>query len=77
MFTIAFHILSEITSSLSGRLTFGNHYVIWLTSSMAGIGILFAITAQSFSKGKSDSIISKVFGLLGLRKLLLIIKKKM
>ena len=77
MFTIAFHILSEITSSSSGTLTFGNHYVIWLTSSMAGIGILLAIMAQSFSKGKSDSIISKVFGLLGVRKLLLIIKKKM
>ena len=76
MFTIAFHILSEITSS-SSRLTFGNHYVIWLTSSMAGIGILLAIMAQSFSKGKSDSIISKVYGLLGVRKLLLIIKKKM
>ena len=41
-----------------------------------GIGILLAIMAQSFSKGKSDSIISKVFGLLGVRKLLLIIKKK-
>ena len=77
MFTVAFDILSEITSSSSGRLTFGNHYVIWLTSSMAGIGILFAITAQSFSKGKSDSIISKVFELLGVRKLLLIIKNKM
>ena len=33
MFTIAFHILSEISSSSSGILTFGNHYVIWLTSS--------------------------------------------
>jgi hypothetical protein len=76
IFTIVFHILSEITSSSSGSLTFGNHYVIWLTSSMAGIGILLAIMAQSFSKGKSDSIISKVFGLLGVRKLLLIIKKK-
>ena len=42
LFTIAFHILSEIASSSSGRLTFGNHYVIWLTSSAAGIGILFA-----------------------------------
>jgi hypothetical protein len=76
IFTIVFHILSEITSSSSGSLTFGNHYVIWLTSSMAGIGILLAIMAQSFSKGKSDSIISKALGLLGVRKLLLIIKKK-
>src|SRR5690348_360392 len=76
IFTIAFHILSEISSSSSGKLTFGNHYVIWLTSSAAGIGILFAVMAQSISKGKGDSIISKVFGLLGVRKLLLIIKKK-
>jgi len=44
---------------------------------MAGIGILLAIIAQSFSKGKGDSIISKVFELLGVTKLLLIIKKKM
>ena len=66
IFTIAFHILSEISSS--GKLTFGNHYVIWLTSSAAGIGILFAVMAQSISKGKGDSIISKVFGLFGVRK---------
>ncbi|MBV9175406.1 MAG: hypothetical protein JO297_00030 [Nitrososphaeraceae archaeon] len=77
LFTIAFHIVSDIASSSSGRLTFGNHYVIWLTSSMAGIGILFAVMAQSISKGKGDSIISKVLGFLGLRKLLLILKKKM
>ena len=75
IFTIAFHILSEISSS--GKLTFGNHYVIWLTSSAAGIGILFAVMAQSISKGKGDSIISKVFGLFGVRKLLLLLKKKM
>jgi hypothetical protein len=68
IFTIAFHILSEISSSSSGMLTFGNHYVIWLTSSAAGIGILFAVMAQSISKGKGDSIISKVFGLFGVRK---------
>jgi hypothetical protein len=68
IFTIAFHILSEISSSSSGKLTFGNHYVIWLTSSAAGIGILFAVMAQSISKGKGDSIISKVFGLFGVRK---------
>ncbi len=77
IFTIAFHILSEISSSSSGKLTFGNHYVIWLTSSAAGIGILFAVMAQSISKGKGDSIISKVFGLFGVRKLLLLLKKKM
>ena len=74
IFTIIFHILSEMTS---GRLTFGNHYVIWLTSSMAGIGILFAVMAQSMSKGKDDSIISKALGLLGVRRLVMGLKKKM
>jgi hypothetical protein len=76
LFTIVFHILSEITSSPSARLTLGNHYVIWLTSSMAGMGVLFAVMAQSISKGKGDSIISKVLGFLGLRKVILILKKK-
>ena len=44
---------------------------------MAGIGILFAVMAQSISKGKDDSIISKKLGLLGVRKLVMILKKKM
>jgi hypothetical protein len=43
---------------------------------MAGMGILFAVMAQSISKGKGESIISKVLGFLGLRKLMLILKKK-
>jgi hypothetical protein len=77
LFTIAFHILSEITLSSSGRLTFGNHYVVWLTSSMAGMGILFAVMAQSLSKGRGDSILSKILGFIGVRKLFLILKKKM
>ncbi|MGB8034646.1 MAG: hypothetical protein WCF03_12590, partial [Nitrososphaeraceae archaeon] len=75
MFTIAFHILSEISSS-SGILTFGNHYVIWLTSSAAGIGILFAIMAQSISKGKGDSLISKILRRFGIIKLLSALKRK-
>ena len=74
MFTIAFHILSELWS---GRLsTFGNHYVIWLTSSAAGIGILFAIMAQSISKGKGDSLISKILRRFGIIKLLSAVKRK-
>jgi hypothetical protein len=78
MFTIAFHILSEISSSSpSGILTFGNHYVIWLTSSAAGIGILFAIMAQSISKGKGDSLISKILRRSGIIKLLSALKRKM
>jgi hypothetical protein len=76
IFTIIFHILSEMSLS-SGRLTFGNHYLIWLISSAAGIGILFTVLAQSISKGKGSSILSKALGLLGIRKLLTILKKKM
>ena len=77
MFTIAFHILSEISSSSFGILTFGNHYVIWLTSSAARIGILFAIMAQSISKGKGDSLISKILRRFGIIKLLSALKRKM
>ena len=77
MFTIAFHILSEISSSSFGILTFGNHYVRWLTSSAAGIGILFAIMAQSISKGKGDSLISKILRRFGIIKLLSGLKRKM
>jgi hypothetical protein len=58
-------------------LTFGNHYVIWLTSSAAGIGILFAIMAQSISKGKGDSLISKILRRSGIIKLLSALKRKM
>jgi hypothetical protein len=37
-----------------------NNYVIWLTSSAAGLGILFALISQSISKGQGDSIYSKL-----------------
>jgi hypothetical protein len=57
LFTIAFHIASEISS---GRLlAVGNNYIVWLTSSVAGLGILFAVIAQSISKGKGDSFVSR------------------
>jgi hypothetical protein len=38
-----------------------NNYVTWLTSTAAGLGILFAIVAPTIAKGKSDSLASKVF----------------
>ena len=48
----------------SGRLLSSeNNYIIWLTSSATGLGVLFAIISQSFSKGKSKSIISRAFRL--------------
>jgi hypothetical protein len=43
----------------SGRLALENNYITWLTSSAAGLGILFALVSQSISKGKDDSVISR------------------
>jgi hypothetical protein len=45
---------------LSGKLLLiENNYIIWLTSSAVGFGILFAVFSQSISKGESVSIASK------------------
>jgi hypothetical protein len=65
LFTIALRILSELWS---GHSLLANNYVIWLTSSAAGLGISFAVLSQSISKGKGDSIYSKA--------LRLVLKKK-
>jgi hypothetical protein len=45
LFTIAFHIASEISSGK--LLAVGNNYIVWLTSSVVGLGILFGVIAQS------------------------------
>lgn len=37
-----------------------NSYVLWLTSTAAGLGVMFAILSQSLSKGKSESIYWKI-----------------
>jgi hypothetical protein len=57
LFTIALRILSEVWT---GHSLLANNYVIWLTSSAAGLGILFAVLSQSISKGRGDSIYSKI-----------------
>ncbi|MGA9153907.1 MAG: hypothetical protein WBZ36_25285, partial [Candidatus Nitrosopolaris sp.] len=57
----ALRILSEVWS---GHSLLSNNYVTWLTSSAAGLGILFAVLSQSISKGKGDSVYSKIFGFL-------------
>ena len=57
LFTIALTVISEIWS---GHSLLANNYVIWLTSSAAGLGILFALISQSISKGQGDSIYSKI-----------------
>ena len=58
LITIGLHTLLEIQS---GRiLSSENNYIIWLTSSATGLGILFAIVSQSLSKEKSKSVTSRV-----------------
>jgi hypothetical protein len=56
LFTIAIRVLTEIWT---GQIWSINNYVTWLTSSATGLGILFAVLAQSVSKGKGQSITSK------------------
>ena len=57
IFTIGLRMMSEL---LSGKLLIlENNYIIWLTSSAVGFGILFAVISQSISKGESESIASK------------------
>jgi hypothetical protein len=57
LFTIALTFISEIWS---GHSLLANNYVIWQTSSAAGLGILFVLISQSISKGQGDSIYSKI-----------------
>jgi hypothetical protein len=56
LFTIVIRLLTEIWT---GQIWTINNYITWLTSSATGLGILFAILAQSVSKGKGQSITSK------------------
>jgi hypothetical protein len=57
IFTIGLRMMSEL---LSGKLLLiENNYIIWLTSSAVGFGILFAVISQSISKGENESIASK------------------
>src|ERR671911_2010264 len=57
LFTVAIHILTEIWT---GEIWAIDSYVIWLTSSATGLGILFAVLSQSVSKGKGQSISTTV-----------------
>jgi hypothetical protein len=61
LFTIAVRIVSELWL---GHMASLNNYILWLTSSAAGLGILFAILSQSLSKGNEESIASKAFRIL-------------
>jgi hypothetical protein len=57
LLTIAIRILTEIWT---GQIWGVDNYITWLTSSATGLGILFAVLSQSVSKGKGQSISSKV-----------------
>jgi hypothetical protein len=59
LFTIAIRILTVFITNQSESSALLYNYVTWLTSSAAGLGVLFAILSQSVSKGKGESISSK------------------
>ncbi|HEX2124618.1 MAG TPA: hypothetical protein VHF44_03340 [Nitrososphaeraceae archaeon] len=56
LFTIALRIWSEIWS---GRIALENNYITSLTSSAVGLGVLFAVLAQSIPKGWGETIVSR------------------
>jgi hypothetical protein len=57
LFTIALRIISD---AWSGRLDLVDNYVLWLTSSAAGLAIVFSVIARSISKGESESTFTRV-----------------
>jgi hypothetical protein len=62
--TVALHIILELLSfspwsDKSFMIT--NNYIFWLTSTGAGLGVMFSILAQSVSKGKKEGIIPRIF----------------
>jgi hypothetical protein len=56
---ILLHIILGLLSSSGWNNTHDN-YVIWLGTSLTGLGTLFAIASQSISKGKGEGINLKV-----------------
>jgi hypothetical protein len=59
LLTILLYIGSELLSS-SGWSSLLDNYVTWLVSSITGLGVIFAILSQSVSKGKDESINSRL-----------------
>ena len=57
-FTVSLHLVLEL---LSGKIGIQYNYITWLTTTAAGLGVLFAVISQSVSKGKDDSIAVKAF----------------
>jgi hypothetical protein len=59
IFTIVLRIWSEIWS---GKVALENNYITSLTSSAVGLGILFAVLAQSISKSWGETIVRRTVG---------------
>jgi hypothetical protein len=53
LITILIRIATEF---LTGGLALENNYVTWLTSTAAGLGIVFAIVASYVTKGRGENI---------------------
>ena len=56
--TIVLRIFSGVWSGSDNPLD--NNYITCLTSSASGLGVLFAVLSQTISKGRNESIYSKV-----------------
>jgi hypothetical protein len=57
--SILFHIILGLSYSSEWN-NLDNSYIIWLGTSLTGLGTLFAIASQSVSKGKGEGINLKV-----------------
>ena len=57
--SILFHIILGLSYSSEWN-NLDNSYIIWLGTSLTGLGTLFAIASQSVSKGKGEGINVKV-----------------
>ena len=58
LLTILWRLFLDISSGNPGA---ANNFVLWLTSTAAGLGVVFALLAQSISKGKGQSIVQRTF----------------
>ena len=63
LISIVLHIILRLLSS-GGWTDIDNNYMIWLGTSLTGLGTLFAIASQSVSKGKGDGINLKILRLI-------------
>jgi hypothetical protein len=63
LISIVLHIILRFLSS-GGWTDIDNNYMIWLGTSLTGLGTLFAVASQSVSKGRGDGINLKILRLI-------------